>query len=99
MTAQSVPSVFGRRLRRERQARDWTIREAARKCGMAPATVGRAEAGRDIALSNALALAALYGVTLDWLLAGTACEACDGVPPDGFACLSCGAGAAAEAAS
>ena len=94
MTARqhSIPAAFGRRLQREREARHWSLREAAGKCGFAAAsTIMRAEQGSDVALSSAIALAALYGVSLDALLAGSACEVCDGMPPAGFACLSCSA--------
>ena len=94
MTArqQSVPPVFGRRLQREREARHWSLREAAEKCGLAAAsTIMRAERGSDVALSSAIALAAMYGVPLSALLAESSCGQCDGTPPAGFACLSCGA--------
>lgn len=96
---QSVPPRFGRRLQREREARHWSLREAAEKAGVAAATIMRAEQGRDVALSNAIAFAAAYGVSMDALLAGSACEVCDGMPPDGFACLSCGAGNRESAAT
>ena len=94
MTArqQSVPPVFGRRLQREREARHWSLRDAAGRCGMNQTTIMRAERGADIALSSAIILAALYGVTMDGLLAESACVVCDGMPPHGFICATCGAG-------
>ena len=97
MTArqQSVPERFGRRLQREREARHWSLREAGEKCGMSASTVMRAEAGADMALSNAVRLAAVYGVSMDVLLAEPACGTCDGAPPAGFICSACGAGGAA----
>lgn len=102
MTArqQSVPAVFGRRLQREREARHWSLRDAAAEVGVNASTLMRIEKGGDPSLSNAIALAALYGLSMDALLAGSACGTCDGSPPDGFSCLSCGAGkdAAREAA-
>jgi hypothetical protein len=55
----------------------------------------RAEAGQDMALSNAVRLAAVYGVSMDVLLAEPACGTCDGAPPAGFICSACGAGGAA----
>jgi len=88
-TVQSVPAVFGRRLQREREARRWSLREAAEKCGVSASTINRAEAGRDIALSHALQIAMLYGLPLGVLLAESACETCDGTPPAGFICAAC----------
>jgi transcriptional regulator with XRE-family HTH domain len=89
---QSVPPVFGRRLQREREARHWSLREAAAKSGLSASTILRAEAGQDMALSGAIQLAAVYSLSFDALLADPACEVCDGIPPAGFACLSCGSG-------
>jgi transcriptional regulator with XRE-family HTH domain len=89
---QSVPAVFGRRLQREREARRWSLREVAEKAGLNASTVMRIEAGNDASFSSAITLTRLYGLSLDALLAESACEVCDGMPPDGFACLSCGAG-------
>lgn len=86
---QSVPAAFGRRLARERDRRGWSLREAADKCGLSPSTIDRAEDGRDLALSNAIALAAVYGVSMNALLAESTCETCDGTPPAGFICAAC----------
>lgn len=86
---QPVPLVFGRRLQREREARHWSMREAGEKCGMSASTVMRAEKGDDLWLSTAIALGALYGVSLDALLAETTCAVCDGIPPAGFICSAC----------
>ena len=63
------------------------------KCGLWPSTIMRAEKGSDVALSSAITLAALYGVSLDALLADAGCETCDGMPPAGFICSACGRGA------
>ena len=100
MTArqQAVPATFGRRLHREREARQWTLREVAGKCGLSASTIMRIEAGSDAGLSSAIILARLYGRSMDALLAGSACETCDGMPPTGFSCLSCGAGSREDAA-
>ena len=88
---QSIPPAFGRRLQREREARHWSLRDAAKKCGFAAAsTIMRAERGSDVALSSAIALAAMYGVSLDALLAESSCGQCDGIPPSGFICGACG---------
>ena len=49
MTArqQSIPAAFGRRLHREREARQWTLREAAGKCGFADRLHDHADRGRE----------------------------------------------------
>ena len=88
----SVPPVFGRRLQRERENRHWTMRDVSKKSGLWPSTIMRAEKGSDVSLSNAVALAALYGTSLDALLAEMVCETCDGMPPAGFICSACGRG-------
>jgi transcriptional regulator with XRE-family HTH domain len=85
----SLPSAFGRRLQRERESRHWSMREVSGKCGLAPSTIMRAEKGSDVSLGNAAALAALYGVSLDALLAEVTCDVCDGMPPAGFICSAC----------
>jgi ribosome-binding protein aMBF1 (putative translation factor) len=90
---QPIPLIFGRRLQREREARHWSMRGAAERCGLSASTIMRAERGEDMALSGALALAALYGVSMDALLAESACARCDGMPPAGFICGECGRGA------
>jgi transcriptional regulator with XRE-family HTH domain len=94
MTArqQSVPAWFGERVRRERENLGLSIRQLAVKCGIANSTVSRAEEGHDLALSSALALAAVLDRPLAALLAEPSCPVCDGTPPAGFACTSCGTG-------
>jgi transcriptional regulator with XRE-family HTH domain len=96
---QSVPPAFGQRLRRAREARQWSLREAGGKCGLNASTIMRVEAGRDTEFSSAIILPRLYGLSMDALLAESSCDVCDGMPPDGFACLSCGAGNAKNAAT
>ena len=86
----AVPAAFGRRLQRERENRRWTMRDVSEKCGLWPSTVMRAEKGSDVGLSSAVALAALYGVSLDALLAESVCEVCDGMPPARMTCTACG---------
>jgi transcriptional regulator with XRE-family HTH domain len=90
VTAQSVPPVFGRRLRAERERRDLTLRQLATACRVNANTVLRAEQGRDVALSIASALAAGLGLPLSALLAELKCGRCDGTPPAGFICGECG---------
>lgn len=65
-----VPPSFGRRLRAERAARGWSLRQAAVKAGVSQQTAWRAESGCDIAFSTAIRLAAVYGLGLDVMLGG-----------------------------
>ena len=71
MTARqsAVPGRFGRRIAREREQRGLSMRQLAAKAGVSPSTVMRAERGEDAALSTAIAITAVLGVGLDWLLA------------------------------
>ena len=92
MTArqQTIPERFGRRIRRERERRGWSMRDLAGKSGLNATTVLRVEQGRDMALSSAVAVAAALELGMDWLLAETHCGTCDGTPPAGFICSECG---------
>ena len=94
MTARQhgVPAAFGRRLRQERERRNWTLRQFGTAAGVNATTVLRAEQGHDVALSIAAALAAGLGLPLSALLAEMECARCDGAPPAGFVCLACGRG-------
>ncbi len=98
MTArqQSVPPVFGRRLRAEREARSLTLRQLGAKAAVNATTVLRAEQGHDVALSIAVALASALGLPLAALLADLQCGRCDGMPPAGFICSTCGRGASPD---
>ena len=87
---QEVPATFGRRLRSERESRGLTLRQLAADARVNATTVLRAEQGRDVALSIAVALAAALGLPLAALLAELECARCGGVPPSGFVCLACG---------
>ena len=92
-----VPEVFGRRIQRERQRRRWNLRELGDKCGGISAnTILRVEAGQNLTLGVAVALAKALGVSLDSLLAEVECETCDGMPPAGFICSECGRGATGD---
>jgi transcriptional regulator with XRE-family HTH domain len=95
MTArqQSVPPWFGKRIQRERERRGWSVRELARKSGVAASTPLRIEAGQDSSLSSAIAVSSALGLSLDVLLAEPGCGVCDGSPPGGFICSECGRGA------
>jgi transcriptional regulator with XRE-family HTH domain len=68
MTAVKAHATFGYRLARERNTRGWTLRQAGDKAGMSWMTVRRAENGRPVFLATAIALARVYGTTVDALL-------------------------------
>ena len=86
-----VPAIFGQRIRHERQRRGWNMRTLSAKTGCVSInTISRAERGSDLTLSNAIAIAAAFGLPLDTLLAEPACAQCDDRPPEGFTCTACG---------
>jgi len=85
-----VPAAFGRRIKHEREQRDWSMRELGGKSGVAPSSIQRIEKGRDVALSSALAVAAALGLSLGDAFAEPECIRCDGKPPPGFICSACG---------
>ena len=88
-----VPEVFGRRIQRARLRRGWNLGELGDKAGGISAnTVLRVEAGQNLTLGVAVALARALGVSLDSLLAEVECVTCDGMPPFGFICGECGRG-------
>jgi transcriptional regulator with XRE-family HTH domain len=84
-----IPPQFGRRLRRERERRGWSVKQVAISCGISHVTLHAAEKGGDMTLSAAIAVAAKYGLSLDVLLAEPVCVTCDGVPPAPFICPDC----------
>ena len=86
-----VPAIFGQRIRHERQRRGWNMRTLSAKTGgVSINTISRAERGSDLTLSNAIAIAAALGLSLDSLLAEPVCAQCDDRPPEGFTCTACG---------
>jgi len=90
--ALQVPPQVGRRLRREREQRGWSLRQTAARSGVAAATVIRLERGHDGTLTSLIALTGVLGLSLDGLVAEVSCATCDGTPPAGFACGECGRG-------
>jgi transcriptional regulator with XRE-family HTH domain len=87
---QAVPPVFGLRLKRERERRDWSLHRVAAEAQTTASTVLRVERGCDLTLGTAIALAKAMGASLDELLAESPCGRCDGMPPEGFICSECG---------
>ncbi len=63
-----VPAIFGQRIRHERQRRGWNMRKLEARSGVSINTISRAERGGDLTLSNAIAMAAALGASLDILL-------------------------------
>jgi transcriptional regulator with XRE-family HTH domain len=86
---QEVPAAFGRRIKREREQRGWSLRDLGAECGMNASTILRIEGGSDAALSNAVAIAAGLGLPLSVLLTEPECARCDDRPPAGFICAAC----------
>lgn len=84
-----VPAIFGQRIKQERKRRSWNMRKLEARSGVSINTISRAEHGHDVTLSNAIALTAAPGLTLDGLLTESVCAQCDDDPPAGFACTAC----------
>jgi transcriptional regulator with XRE-family HTH domain len=91
MTPDEMRAVFGRRARKARLERRWSVREMADRSGgaLSPSTITRAERGREIWLGMALAIAGALELTLAQMLAEPECARCDGNPPAGFSCPDC----------
>jgi transcriptional regulator with XRE-family HTH domain len=92
MTPEEMRAVFGRRARKARLERRWSVREMAERSGgaLSPSTVTRAESGREVYLGAAFSIAGVLGTALAELLADPECARCDGEPPAGFSCRDCG---------
>jgi DNA-binding XRE family transcriptional regulator len=86
----SASVVFGRRVRDLRNERGWTLRDAAPRAFLDPATLSRIENGADTTIGTAGRIAAAYGVSLAVLLPWADCAWCLDSPPRGFTCQECG---------
>jgi Zn-dependent peptidase ImmA (M78 family)/transcriptional regulator with XRE-family HTH domain len=64
---------FGRHVRKERLARDWTIRDLAARSGLAVARIHRIETDpeRGITSEDVLRLAGAFGMPMSWLAQGS----------------------------
>jgi transcriptional regulator with XRE-family HTH domain len=99
MTEHSLSSVVAANIRRLRQIRGQTAEEFAAAINAAGVawtrqTVAKIENGRraHVTVDDLAALAAALGIDDPWALTQqSACAACHGVPPAGYACLECGA--------
>jgi transcriptional regulator with XRE-family HTH domain len=103
--AQDLPTsrIVGAHIHALRTARGWSLREVARQTEAAGkpigyATIGRLEHGRDpqepavaVIVDDLVALAAVFGLRPEQLLAAPGCFVCMDNPPAGFACRTCGA--------
>ncbi|HZM83806.1 MAG TPA: helix-turn-helix transcriptional regulator [Candidatus Limnocylindrales bacterium] len=70
-----------------------TVLEKTGCTSLSRATIANLENGRraEIYLTELLALAEVFGVSVDWLAtgAGTRCGHCNDAPPTGFRCQRC----------
>jgi transcriptional regulator with XRE-family HTH domain len=84
-------------IRRLRDAQHLTTTQLAEKLGQAgrpllPNGVTKVEKGtRRVDVDDLVAFATALGVAPGQLLASFECAVCEGSPPDGFACRTCGA--------
>jgi transcriptional regulator with XRE-family HTH domain len=85
------------RLSRLRKARGWSQRDLAEKLAehgyqMAQSNVTRMENGerKTFSVDLVVLLADIFGISLDELV-NQHCSTCEGSPPAGFKCQSCGA--------
>ena len=85
-----VPAWFGRRVTREREARNWSLREMGRRIGVSGEALRKIESGRNVTLSSVIGIADAVRMQVPVLLTAPACEACDEAPPAGFTCVACG---------
>ena len=92
MTDDSIGEHFGRQVRQAREARGLTARALAAMCGRTQGWVTLLEGvHRETRVEDADALARALGVPLLSLLdPGVPCEHCQGLPPAGYRCLTCG---------
>ncbi len=91
--ADALLAVFGTRILRERQSRGWSTRDLASKSGVGISTISRIENARgDTWLSVAIRLAVALGIPFGDLVSTPVCGQCDGHPPPGFICATCGRG-------
>jgi transcriptional regulator with XRE-family HTH domain len=87
-------AIVGANIRTLRQTKGWTQSHVGALMGWASnSTVCAAEGHRDsrqrgFTTNEVKRLAGIFGVKT-WQLT-TRCETCDGHPPNGFACLTCG---------
>lgn len=102
MDPKQKPSrAVGARVRALRRDRDWTMddlseRLAASGTPMSRVTIGKIECGHNqgspvtVSVEQLVAFAAVFGATLDSLVAPFTCEVCANDPSPGMKCMVCG---------
>jgi len=91
VTPDPVVALFAARLRRERLARDWSLRDLTAASGVSEAGLCEIEnAQADPRLSTVTRIARGLGIPLVDMVSESPCERCDGTPPAGFICGDCG---------
>ena len=103
MTAADSPSAnVARNLRRLRRANGFTTQELENRLSkighrIARSSITNMEQGRrEASLEDVVALGNVFGLPDPWAMTRqSACVKCNGFPPAGFSCLTCGKGATA----
>lgn len=85
----AVDAAFGLRVRRERRARDLTLRDLTDLTGIAFSQLSRIENGKGTTLHAAATVAAGLGVPLALLTGPVDCPRCFDSPAAGFTCNLC----------
>ena len=94
MTPNEITAANVRRLRK---ARGWSQAELARQWGVSVTVVVNSEAAagrrkpRIISVNDVVALAGVFGVPVTDLISMSRCPVCEGAPPRGLSCRTCGA--------
>ena len=90
---------FARQVRQARKARGLTTRTLAAMCGRSQGWVTLIEGEkRETRVEDAVLIARKLGVPpLSLIDPGTPCDHCQGLPPAGYRCLTCGAQTARRA--
>jgi transcriptional regulator with XRE-family HTH domain len=87
----TTSETFTRRVGRARGQHGWTVRALAAKSGVAESTVAKIlSRNGEVSLTNAVALAGALGLSVDAMTAPSDCVTCEGIPPPGHTCNSCG---------
>jgi len=90
--AKVAGEFFGQQVRKARKARGLSSHALATMCGRSPGWVVLIEGvKRDTRIEDAVMIARVLGVPLLSLICpDTPCGNCQGLPPAGFRCLTCG---------
>lgn len=87
--------VLAANMRRLRKTRGWTQKELGSRWGVSLQVVNSLETGhrgREFSVNEAVAVAGIFGLPVaDLLMPVLPCTTCQGAPPAGFTCRTCGA--------